>query len=174
MCMSWADPRLPRYPLQDSWHSAVRDHKRSQSHRVKIPGYKYTVTNHCNKPLNLPTLKYFCINHENKGCCPIWNRHKCLSQLFPFHLNTYYMLSGHGSTTVRNILILLVRGPSLSSESDVYRRQILTYKDDPRAVRVKANLSNLNVHALEVVSRCREPQLQVGENYSYLFTFKWV
>ena len=27
----------------------------------------------------------------------------------------------------------------------------------------------LNFHPLEVVSRYRDPQLQVGENYSYLF-----
>ena len=30
-------------------------------------------------------------------------------------------------------------------------------------------LRNLNFHPLEVVSRYRYPQLQVGENYSYLF-----
>ena len=28
---------------------------------------------------------------------------------------------------------------------------------------------HLNFHPLEVVSRYRDPQLQVGENYSYLF-----
>ena len=32
-----------------------------------------------------------------------------------------------------------------------------------------AKLQNLNFHPLEVVSRYRDPQLQVGENYSYLF-----
>ena len=30
------------------------------------------------------------------------------------------------------------------------------------------NLNNLNFHPHEVVSRYRDPQLQVGENYSYL------
>ena len=29
-----------------------------------------------------------------------------------------------------------------------------------------AKLFNLNFHPLEVVSRCRDPQLQVSENYS--------
>ena len=33
-----------------------------------------------------------------------------------------------------------------------------------------ARLCNLNFHPLEVVSRYRDPQLQVGENYSYLFS----
>ena len=53
----------------------------------------------------------------------------------------------YGSTVIRNIWILSVRGPSLdiriwrlhlyTSESDVYRRRILTYKDAPRTERVK-------------------------------------
>ena len=33
-----------------------------------------------------------------------------------------------------------------------------------------AKLSNLNVHPLEVVSR--DPQLQLGDNHSYLFNFE--
>ena len=32
-----------------------------------------------------------------------------------------------------------------------------------------AKLNNLNFHPLEVVSRYRDPQLQVAENYCYLF-----
>ena len=32
-------------------------------------------------------------------------------------------------------------------------------------------LSYFNFHPLEVVSRYRDPQLQVGEDYSYLFKF---
>ena len=35
-----------------------------------------------------------------------------------------------------------------------------------------AKLNNLNFHPLEVVSRYRDPQLQVGENYSYLFILR--
>ena len=34
-----------------------------------------------------------------------------------------------------------------------------------------AELNNLNFHPLEVVSRYRDPQLHVGENYAYLFIF---
>ena len=32
-----------------------------------------------------------------------------------------------------------------------------------------AKVNNLNFHPLEVVSRYRDPQLQVGENYADLF-----
>ena len=32
-----------------------------------------------------------------------------------------------------------------------------------------AKLNNLNFHPLEVVSRYRDPQFQVGGNYSYLY-----
>ena len=35
-----------------------------------------------------------------------------------------------------------------------------------------ANLIYSNFHPLEVVCRYRDPQLQVGENYSYLFRFR--
>ena len=34
---------------------------------------------------------------------------------------------------------------------------------------ILTKLKNLNFHPLEVVSRYRDPQLQVGENYSYLY-----
>ena len=37
-----------------------------------------------------------------------------------------------------------------------------------------ARLLNLNFHPLEVVSRWRDPQLQVSENYSYLTKFCWL
>ena len=35
-----------------------------------------------------------------------------------------------------------------------------------------AELKKLIFHPLEVVSRYRDPQLQVAENYSYLFNFR--
>ena len=35
-----------------------------------------------------------------------------------------------------------------------------------------ARLSYLNFNPLEVVHRYRDPQLQVGENYSYLFDLR--
>ena len=37
---------------------------------------------------------------------------------------------------------------------------------------VKRYIKNLNFHPLEVVRRYRDPQLQVGENYSYLFNLR--
>ena len=66
---------------------------------------------------------------------------------------------------------------SLSARSDFIRQnltsidgprcQILTFKDGPRDERVEPLRTN-NFHPPEVVSRYREPQLQVGENYSHL------
>ena len=41
------------------------------------------------------------------------------------------------STAIGYVLILSVRGRLYTSEYDVYRRQILTYKDGPRTERVK-------------------------------------
>ena len=35
-----------------------------------------------------------------------------------------------------------------------------------------AKINNLNFHPLEVVARYRDPQLQVGKNYSYLFNLR--
>ena len=35
-----------------------------------------------------------------------------------------------------------------------------------------AKLNNLNYHPLEVVSRYRDPQFEVDENYSYLLSFR--
>ena len=45
----------------------------------------------------------------------------------------------------------------------------------PRAIfsiNQPAKLTNLNSHTLEVVSLYRDTQLQVGENYSYLFNLR--
>ena len=47
----------------------------------------------------------------------------------------------YGSTANRPINIFTVTARGLTSESDVYRRQILTSKVDPRAVRVKPLLT---------------------------------
>ena len=51
----------------------------------------------------------------------------------PFNMFKYLF---YESLTFRNILILSVPGLFYTSESDVCRRQILTYRDDPRAERV--------------------------------------
>ena len=53
-----------------------------------------------------------------------------------------------------------------------FERQILTYKVDPRTVMVNHlgdKINNFNFHPFQVVSRYRDPQLEMGENYSYLF-----
>ena len=54
--------------------------------------------------------------------------------LFPLHLNTYVM----GLRPVEIFKFLQCGDRLYTSESDV-RRQILTYKDDPRTVGVKTN-----------------------------------
>ena len=43
---------------------------------------------------------------------------------------------------------------------------------NPNILRENIPLKNLNFQTLEDVSRYRDPQLQVGENYSYLFNFR--
>ena len=43
----------------------------------------------------------------------------------------------YGSAAIRNMLIFSARDRLYTSGSDVYRRQILTYKDGPRTERVK-------------------------------------
>ena len=50
-------------------------------------------------------------------------------------LSTSFAYLCYEYTAIINSLILSVRGPSLYA-SNVYRRQILTYKDGPRTVRV--------------------------------------
>ena len=45
---------------------------------------------------------------------------------------------------------------------------LLLHGNDP----FLAKLSHLNLHPLELVRRYRDPQVQVGENYSYLLMFK--
>ena len=48
------------------------------------------------------------------------------------------------------------------------RTFVFSFDDhEPKVIR----LSYLNFHPLEAVARYRDPQLQVGENYSYLFNF---
>ena len=62
-----------------------------------------------------------------------FSNHKCLSYLIPIHLNT----SVTGLRTLE-IFQFFQRGDRLyTSESDVYRRRILMYKDGPHAERVK-------------------------------------
>ena len=71
---------------------------------------------------------------ETKGFYSIRNHDKCLSSLFAVHLNTYGIkVFGH----YKYFHSYSVGDRLYSSESDVYRRQILSNKVDPRAVRAR-------------------------------------
>ena len=76
----------------------------------------------------------------------------------------------HGSVAIINILIISVCGPPsyVRIWRLQYRRQILTFKDDPHVERVKhlvSNHTNMSLfHPVEVVCRDSETQLEVGEN----------
>ena len=75
-------------------------------------------------------LNYFCINHGE--VFKIYNHYKCLSWLFPIYLNTYVYVMG---LRLLEIFQFFQYGDRFyTSESDFYRRQILTYKDGPRTV----------------------------------------
>ena len=94
------------------------------------------------RPERVKALKYFCMNHGDQRFFSILNHHKCLRLIFPLHLNTYVM-----GLQQLEIFSLLQCGERLKmSESDVYRRQILTTKVDPRAVRVQV-YNHLNPNA---------------------------
>ena len=77
---------------------------------------------------------------ETKGFFTICKHKKCLIQLFLIHLNTYVM----GLQTFEIFSLLQCGDRLYTSESDVYRRQILTIKVDPRAVRVKSRNKSPN------------------------------
>ena len=76
----------------------------------------------------------------------IWNNHKCLSQLFPLHLNTYVM--GLRPLEIFLIYYFFRSGDRLyTSESDVWKCQILKYKNSPRAERVSI-VSFIQLHLI--------------------------
>ena len=49
------------------------------------------IPNICKSCLTFTALIIFLISHGDQRVFPIWNHRKCLSQLFPVHLNTYVM-----------------------------------------------------------------------------------
>ena len=66
----------------------------------------------------------------------IWSHNKCLSWLFPLHLNTCYIMSLYGHYKYS----LFQCGDRLeTSESDVHRRHILTSKVGPRLKGLRAD-----------------------------------
>ena len=98
---------------------------------------QYTTENECNDT----TLKK-CINYGDQRYFSIWNHHKYLSYLFPLHhvhLNTYVMgLHAHYNYFNSCSAGIVFR----RQKSDVYRRQILTSKVDPRVERVNVGLTS--------------------------------
>ena len=104
--------------------------------------------------LTLKRWIIFFINYENQSVFSIWKHHKCLTQLSLIHLNTYVM-----GLRPLEIFLLLQRGDRLqSSESDVYRRQILTTKVDPRAVRVKGLCTRRCAFIIAFSAACLVPR----------------
>ena len=77
---------------------------------------------------------------ETKGIFQFWNHHRYLSlSLFDSFEYVWY-----GST----VNFFQCGDRLYASESDVYRRQVLTYKDGPRAVRVKPTLAKAEQNKL--------------------------
>ena len=91
-----------------------------------------------------------------KPCRPkrffsIWNHHKCLSYLFPLHMNTYVM-----GLRPLEIFLLLQRGDRLyTSVSDVWRRLIMTYKNGSGTVRNEpSTVKKTGLYVGDCTSKC--------------------
>ena len=94
---------------------------------------------------------------------------------YPF----YIALSYPNSVTVNDIGILRVDlfHDKMQLLQCVNRNNLCKYTNLQNVaicsdLTLKALNNNLNFHPLEVVPRYRDPQLQVGENYSYLVNFR--
>ena len=79
---------------------------------------------------------------ETKEFLSNWNYHKCLSQLFSARFIEYIC---YRSTAIKIVLNLTVRGST--SDVRIWRRQILGFKIDPRAVMVKLLAICMNVYS---------------------------
>ena len=97
--------------------------------------------------LTLETLKNFCVNHGEQRVCSIRNHHKYLSWLFPLYLNTYVM----GLRPLEMFEFFQCGDRLYSPESDVYRRQIVTYKNGRSAKRVTSWYCVLYYHLLPII-----------------------
>ena len=71
----------------------------------------------CRYMVTLKVPRYLCINHGDQRVFQFQNHHKCL---FPLHMNTC-------------VIGLRCGEPLYMPESDIHRRQILTYKDGSRS-----------------------------------------
>ena len=88
---------------------------------------------------------------------------------FPNHYQS--VKSSDSPTTVVYGFLLLMhvnQNLSLSVGNDICFLHHSAICPDP----LTAKVNNLNFHPRKVVSRYRDPQLHVGENYSYLFYFR--
>ena len=108
-----------------------------------------------------------------------------IQYLLTCKVSRYCILSLHGSTVPHSFadwinicrlsMIADFTHLQISSLGSVYHRitlythfLIVVARLNPQS----AKLHKLNFQPLEVVSRYRDPQLQVGENYSYLFNWR--
>ena len=62
-----------------------------------------------NNLLNPQSVDIFCIKHVDQRVLSIWNHYKCLSQLFPLHLNTYMLISPRGLGIYFRVLLYYVK-----------------------------------------------------------------
>ena len=83
--------------------------------------------------LTFITLKYFCINHGDQRVFSIWNHHSASFEYLCY-----------GATTVINIYFYSAGIDCLTSNSDVYKRQILTSIVDRRTERVNPDTYSPN------------------------------
>ena len=110
-----------------------------------------------------------CVNHLNQRGFSIWNYHK-----FQSALSDSFEYLSHESTAFRNMVIVLLRGSSLyvkiwrlqTSDSDVYRLQILT-STDFRFWRLQT--SDSDVYRLQILTSTdfRFWRLQTSESDVY-------
>ena len=76
--------------------------------------------------LILTALKYLCIDHGDQFFFSIWNHDKCLSQLFPLHLNTYtYIVASELKDPIWHSLEWQIG--SFSSEATICLRSLYKY-----------------------------------------------
>ena len=86
-CIKYCSARRVKKRLLFPVHDCVVNFSCLALQAMHSPQFCHTDTG----DLILTTLNYCCINLGNQRVFSIWNHHKCLSQLFPLHLNTHVM-----------------------------------------------------------------------------------
>ena len=141
--ITWSCVSLPRSKTSIGWKLLFYCYVQSMScgTYIYISLYYYVgrwfidtfVFSGCNNHLTLKALKYSIQTTWRPKCFSIWNQHKCLSS---FRFISIPML---WSSVIIIILLFQCEDRLQTSESDVYRRQILTSKVDPRPGRVNSS-----------------------------------